>query len=178
MKSTLYEVGAREEVLASMSVAYGDAAGARLKIADAGGATLLDSRVEGRDSNAAMEAMFAWLDEHKYLSGLTAAGHRLVHGGARYREPQRITPEFLADLEKLVPLDPDHLPEAIRGIQFVAAKFPQLAQVACFDTAFHSTLPAVAKMYALPRRFYDDGVRRYGFHGLSFEYIVGRATKY
>ena len=122
MKSTLYEVGAREEVLASMSVAYSDGAGARLKIVDAGGATLLDSRVEGRDSNAAMEAMFAWLDEHKYLSGLTAAGHRLVHGGARYREPQRITPEFLAELEKLVPLDPDHLPEAIRGIQFVAAK--------------------------------------------------------
>ena len=177
LKSTLYEVGARDEVLASISVAYGDAAGARLQIADGGGAALLDSRVEGRDSNAALETMFAWLDEHKYLSGLTAAGHRLVHGGARYREPQRITPEFLAELEKLVPLDPDHLPEAIRGIRFVAAKFPQLAQVACFDTAFHSTLPTVAKMYALPRRFYEEGVRRYGFHGLSFEYIVGELRK-
>ena len=76
-----------------------------------------------------------------------------------------------------MPLDPDHLPEAIRGIQFVARKFPQLAQVACFDTAFHSTLPTVAKMYALPRRFYDEGVRRYGFHGLSFEYIVGELRK-
>jgi acetate kinase len=177
LKSTLYEVGARDEVLASISVAYGDAAGARLQIADGGGAALLDSRVEGRDSNAVLETMFAWLDEHKYLSGLTAAGHRLVHGGARYREPQRITPEFLAELEKLVPLDPDHLPEAIRGIRFVAAKFPQLAQVACFDTAFHSTLPTVAKMYALPRRFYEEGVRRYGFHGLSFEYIVGELRK-
>src|SRR5271154_5374990 len=177
LKSTLYEVGARDEVLASISVAYGDAAGARLQIADGGGAALLDSRVEGRDSNAALETMFAWLDEHKYLSGLTAAGHRLVHGGARYREPQRITPEFLAELEKLVPLDPDHLPEAIRGIRFVAAKFPQLAQVACFDTAFHSTLPTVAKMYALPRRYFEEGVRRYGFHGLSFEYIVGELRK-
>jgi acetate kinase len=177
LKSTLYEVGPRDEVLASISVAYGDAAGARLQIADGGGAALLDSRVEGRDSNAVLETMFAWLDEHKYLSGLTAAGHRLVHGGARYREPQRITPEFLAELEKLVPLDPDHLPEAIRGIRFVAAKFPQLAQVACFDTAFHSTLPTVAKMYALPRRFYEEGVRRYGFHGLSFEYIVGELRK-
>ena len=177
LKSTLYEVGARDEVLATISVAYGDAAGARLQIADGRGAALLDSQVKGRDSNAAMEAMFGWLDEHKYLAGLTATGHRLVHGGARYREPQRITPEFLADLEKLVPLDPDHLPEAIRGIQFVARKFPQLAQVACFDTAFHSTLPTVAKMYALPRRFYDDGVRRYGFHGLSFEYIVGELRR-
>lgn len=177
LKSTLYEVGARDEVLVTISLAYSDAAGARLQIADGGGTALLDSQVKGRDSNAAMEAMFAWLDEHQYLSGLTAAGHRLVHGGARYREPQRITPEFLADLEKLVPLDPDHLPEAIRGIQFVARKFPQLAQVACFDTAFHSTLPTVAKMYALPRRFYDEGVRRYGFHGLSFEYIVGELRK-
>src|SRR5271155_3814737 len=177
LKSTLYEVGARDEVLASISVAYSDAGGARLQIADGGGAALLDSRVEGRDSNAALETMFAWLDEHKYLVGLTAAGHRLVHGGSRYREPQRITPEFLAELEKLVPLDPDHLPEAIRGIQYVARKFPQLAQVACFDTAFHSTLPTVAKMYALPRRFYDEGVRRYGFHGLSFEYIIGELRK-
>ena len=177
LKSTLYEVGAREEVLVTISVAYGGGAGARLQIADGGGAALVDSRVEGRDSNAALEAMFAWLDEHKYLSGLTAAGHRLVHGGARYREPQRITPEFLVELEKLVPLDPDHLPEAICGIRFVAAKFPQLAQVACFDTAFHRTLPTVAKMYALPRRFYDEGVRRYGFHGLSFEYIVGELRK-
>jgi acetate kinase len=100
-----------------------------------------------------------------------------VHGGARYHDPQRITPEFLSELEKLVPLDPDHLPEAIRGIQFVGKKFPQLAQVACFDTAFHSSLPTVAKMYALPRRFYDEGVLRYGFHGLSYEYIVGELRK-
>ena len=137
MKSTLYEVGARDEVLATISVAYGDAAGARLQIADGRGAALLDSQVKGRDSNAAMEAMFGWLDEHKYLAGLTATGHRLVHGGARYREPQRITPEFLADLEKLVPLDPDHLPEAIRGIQFVAAEI----SAACAGGVFRYGVP-------------------------------------
>jgi acetate kinase len=121
--------------------------------------------------------VFAWLDKHEYLSGLKAAGHRLVHGGARYTEPQRITPKFLRALETLVPLDPDHLPAAIKGIRFVAKQFPKLAQVACFDTAFHSSLPALAKMYALPRRFYDEGIRRYGFHGLSFEYIVGELRK-
>src|SRR5271168_1149042 len=177
LKSTLYEVGARDEALLSISVAYSGAATARLKIANAAGATLLDSPVRGTDSNAALEAIFAWLDKHEYLSGLKAAGHRLVHGGARYTEPQRITPKFLTALEKLVPLDPDHLPAAIKGIKFVAKKFPKLAQVACFDTAFHSSLPTVAKMYALPRRFYDEGVRRYGFHGLSFEYIVGELRK-
>jgi acetate kinase len=185
LKSTLYEVGAdmgggtagRAGVLASISVAYSGSAGARLKIGDANGAILLDSSVKGANSNAALETVFAWLDKHQYLSGLQATGHRLVHGGARYTEPQRITPKFLSALKKLVPLDPDHLPEAIKGIQFVAKKFPKLTQVACFDTAFHSSLPTVAKMYALPRRFYNEGVRRYGFHGLSYEYIVGELRK-
>jgi acetate kinase len=177
LKSTLYEVGARDEPLLSISVAYSGAATARLKITDAAGATLLDSSVKGADSNAALEAIFAWLHKHEYLSGLKAAGHRLVHGGARYSEPQRITPKFLAALKKLVPLDPDHLPAAIKGIKFVAKKFPKLPQVACFDTAFHSPLPTVAKMYAMPRRFYDAGTRRYGFHGLSFEYIIGELRK-
>jgi acetate kinase len=177
LKSTLYEVGARNEAVLAISVAYSGGARARLKITDANGATLLDSSVKGTDSNAALQAMFAWLEKHEYLSGLKAAGHRLVHGGALYTEPQRITPKFLTALEKLVPLDPDHLPAAIKGIKFVARKFPKLAQVACFDTAFHSSLPTVAKMYALPRRFYDEGVRRYGFHGLSFEYIVGELRK-
>jgi acetate kinase len=177
LKSTLYEVGVRNEMVLAISVAYSGGASARLKITDANGTTLLDSSVKGTDSNAALETMFAWLDKREYLSGLKAAGHRMVHGGARYSEPQRITPKFLTALKKLVPLDPDHLPAAIRGIQFVAKKFPKLAQVACFDTAFHSSLPIVAKMYALPRRFYDDGVRRYGFHGLSFEYIVGELRR-
>lgn len=177
LKSTLYEIGARNEVLASISVTYSSMASARLKITAATGATLLDTSVKGTNSNAALETIFAWLDKHQYLSGLKAAGHRLVHGGARYTEPQRITPKFLLALKKLVPLDPDHLPAAIKGIQFVARKFPKLVQVACFDTAFHSSLPTVAKMYALPRRFYDNSVRRYGFHGLSFEYIVGELRK-
>jgi acetate kinase len=177
LKSTLYEIGVRNQALLSISVAYSGTTSARLKITDAGRATLLDSSVRGRDSNAALEAIFAWLDKHQYLSGLQAAGHRLVHGGARYTEPQRVTPKFLSALKKLVPLDPDHLPAAIKGIQFVARKFPKLAQVACFDTAFHSPLPTVAKMYALPRRLYDANIRRYGFHGLSFEYIVGELRK-
>src|SRR5271170_4881373 len=181
LKSTLYEVGGnpgkRAEAIVSVSVAYSYTSSARLKITDANGATLLDSSVKGTDSNAALQAMFAWLDKHEYLSGLKAAGHRLVHGGARYTEPQHITPKFLRALEKLVPLDPDHLPAAIKGIRFVARKFSKLAQVACFDTAFHSSLPTVAKMYALPRRFYDAGIRRYGFHGLSFEYIVSALRK-
>ncbi len=173
LKSTLYESGNPEVALLSITVDQDGDSGSRLKIADRNGTNLLDSPVEAGHSIAALDVMFTWLGEHGFLDGLAAVGQRLVHGGTRYRDPQRITPEFLAELEKLVPLDPDHMPAAIRGIQFIATKLPDLPQVACFDTAFHSTLPTVARMYALPRRFYDQGIVRYGFHGLSYEYIMG-----
>jgi len=172
LKSALYEAGNRDELLLSMTVDQAGVSGGRLKIEDPSGTTLLDSPVDCGDSNAALEVMFAWLGEHGFLSRLAAAGHRLVQGGPRYKDPQRITPEFLSEIEQLVPLDPDHMPAAIRGIQFVAGKFPELPQVACFDTAFHRSLPKVARMYALPRRLYDQGIFRYGFHGLSYEYIM------
>ena len=173
MKCALYEEVNPGELLLSMTVHQAGASGSRLNITDPTGTALLEAPVDGGDSNGALETMFAWLDEREYLSQLAAAGHRLVHGGPRYREPQRITPKFLSEIEQLVPLDPDHMPAAIRGIQFIARKFPELPQVACFDTAFHSSLPKVARMYALPQRFYEQGIFRYGFHGLSYEYILG-----
>jgi acetate kinase len=173
LKSALYEAGDHEQLLLSMTVDEAGSSGVRLKIDDARGSTLLDSGVDSGHPDTALEVMFAWLSEHSFLSDLAAAGHRLVHGGPRYKDPQRITPEFLAEIERLVPLDPDHLPAAIRGIKFIAKKFPEVPQVACFDTAFHSSLPTVARMYALPRHFYDQGIVRYGFHGLSYEYVMG-----
>lgn len=172
LKSALYETGSHNELLLSMTVDQAGVSGGRLKIADPSGAGLLDCHLDAGDSNAAVEVMFAWLGEHGFLSRLAAAGHRLVHGGPRHRDPQRITPEFLSELNQLVPLDPDHMPAAIRGIQFISQKFLDLPQVACFDTAFHSSLPKVARMYALPRRLYDQGILRYGFHGLSYEYVM------
>lgn len=172
MKSTLYETGNPDELLLSMTMDQTGISGGRLKITDLNGTTLLDSSVDDRDANVPLEVMTAWLGEHGFLSGLGAVGHRLVHGGSRYREPQRVTPEFLSEIEELIPLDPDHMPAAIEGIKFVARKFPGLPQIACFDTAFHCSLPKVARMYALPRRFYDQGIFRYGFHGLSYEYLM------
>jgi acetate kinase len=127
--------------------------------------------------DAALAKMLAWLGEHGFLTGLAAVGHRLVQGGPDHKEPERITPEFLTEIAKMMPLDPDHLPAAIAGIRFVSEKFPELPQVACFDTAFHSTLPKVARMYALPRGMYDDGIARYGFHGLSYEYVMGELRR-
>jgi acetate kinase len=172
LKSALYEAGDHTDLLLSMTIDQAGVSGGRLSIADPRGAILLDSPVDSGNADAAMEVILAWLGEHGFLSQLAAAGHRLVQGGPRYRDPQRITPEFVHEIEQLVPLDPDHMPAAIRGIQFLARKFPQLPQVACFDTAFHSSLPKVARMYALPRRLYDQGVLRYGFHGLSYEYVM------
>lgn len=173
LKAALYGTGGHEELLLSMTVDEAGNSGDRLKIDDASGSALLDSGVDSSRPENALEVLFAWLGEHGFLSGLAAAGHRLVHGGSRYREPQRITPEFLTEIEQLIPLDPDHLPAAIRGIKFIAKRFPELPQVACFDTAFHSSLPKVARMYALPGNLYDQGIRRYGFHGLSYEYVMG-----
>jgi acetate kinase len=177
LKSALYETGTRDELLLSMSVDKAADSGGRLKIEDAHGAPLLDTLVKSGGSGAELEAMFAWLEKGDYLSGLAAAGHRLVHGGSRFREPQRITPALLSQIEQLIPLNPDHMPAAIHGIEFIARKLPHLPQVACFDTAFHRNLPTVARMYALPRRFYDQGVIRYGFHGLSYEYILQELRK-
>ncbi len=173
MKSTLYETRDHEEILLSMEVDQASGPGGRLRIADPSGKPLLDTPVDCSHPNASLEAMLAWLGERGFLESLAAAGHRLVQGGPRHRAPQRITPEFMREMEQIALLDPDHMPAAIGGIQFITGKFPELPQVACFDTAFHSSLPKVARMYALPRALYDQGVARYGFHGLSYEYVMG-----
>jgi acetate kinase len=100
-----------------------------------------------------------------------------VHGGARHRDPLRITSDVLRDLNELTSLDPNHMPQALAAIQATMEMYPAVTQIACFDTAFHHSLPRVAQMYALPRRFTDAAVRRYGFHGLSCEYIMRTLTR-
>ena len=99
-------------------------------------------------------------------------GHRVVHGGPDHSAPERVEATLLAELRWLVAFPPLHLPSAIQGIEAVAARFPGLPQVACFDTAFHRRMPEVAQRFPLPRDLWDEGIRRYGFHGLSYEYIV------
>ena len=107
-------------------------------------------------------------------SRAVAVGHRVVHGGVRFASPVRIDDAVLAELEALVPLAPLHQPHNLAAVRAVSRRAPQLPQVACFDTAFHRTQPPVAQRIALPRRFADLGVCRYGFHGLSYEYIASR----
>jgi len=103
---------------------------------------------------------------------LAGVGHRVGHGGLKYGKPVRVNEEVLADLEKLIPLTPLHQPHNLRPIRVVMERMPEVPQVACFDTAFHRTNPSLAQMYALPKALTDAGVRRYGFHGISYEYIA------
>ena len=119
-----------------------------------------------------LPAMLPWAREQLGERRLAALGHRVVHGGPRHSRPARVTPELLDELEALVPLAPLHEPHNLAPIRMALTINPELPQVACFDTAFHRTAPEVAQAFALPYALYEEGVRRYGFHGLSYEYIA------
>ena len=119
-----------------------------------------------------LPAILPWAKDRLGERRLGALGHRVVHGGPRYSRPARVTPELLAELEALVPLAPLHEPYNLVPIKMAMSLNPELPQVACFDTAFHRTAPEVDQVFALPYSFYEQGIRRYGFHGLSYEYIA------
>jgi acetate kinase len=125
-----------------------------------------------------LPAILPWANERLGDRRLAALGHRVVHGGTRYSRPARVTPELLAELEALVPLAPLHEPYNIAPIKMAMSLNPRLPQVACFDTAFHRTAPEVDQAFALPYSFYEEGIRRYGFHGLSYEYIASVLPHY
>jgi len=120
----------------------------------------------------ALEFLFQWLQSNASDAQLVAVGHRVVHGGAEYAAPLRVNATVLTKLDESVPLAPLHQPHNLLPIRVIAERRPALAQVACFDTAFHQTAPALAQAFALPPSITERGVRRYGFHGLSYEYIA------
>jgi len=123
------------------------------------------------DLPAAIQATASWLRESQRVD-FVAVGHRVVHGGPRYQEPVLVDGQVLAQLERYVPLAPLHQPNNLAPIRILLELQPNLPQVACFDTAFHRSHGALADHYAIPERLYDEGVRRYGFHGLSYEYVA------
>ncbi len=128
--------------------------------------------------HGAIAAILAFLDGHMEDHRLVGVGHRVVHGGVDFLEPVRIDADVLRKLEHLIPLAPLHQPHNLEPIRAIAERQPDLAQIACFDTAFHRSQPAVAQAFALPESITDLGVHRYGFHGLSYEYIARVLPRY
>jgi acetate kinase len=122
---------------------------------------------------AAVEVLMAWIQKRLGHELLAAVGHRVVQGGPKYSAPQLITDALIEDVRRLFPFDPEHLPAEILLIEALRRRFPDVPQIACFDTAFHHDLPRVAQLLAIPRRYEKQGVRRYGFHGLSYEFLMG-----
>ena len=148
----------------------------RLVARDAAGALVADEDWShcGESFDTLMEKTIGWIENRLDGDALIAVGHRVVHGGAKYDRSQRVSAELLVELDQLVPLAPLHQPHNLATIRAIAATRPKLPQVACFDTAFHHAMPTVATRFALPREYMAAGVRRYGFHGLSYEYIAQR----
>lgn len=150
----------------------------RFTARDAAGQRIAEQHWEGADAPAshaaALGRIIDWLDGALAGRAVVAVGHRVVHGGPNFAAPMLIDPDMMAELEALVPLAPLHQPHNLAGIVAAAQHFPGIPQVGCFDTAFHRTQPFVADSFGLPPEFHAQGIRRYGFHGLSYEYIARR----
>jgi acetate kinase len=172
LKFALFDTAQEEQCLLSGLIERIGVGHGSLRVRDQAGATLAEKEVGVPDHEAALEVLLSWLREQRGEQIAHAAGHRVVHGGADHTHPERVTPELLAELKDLIPLAPDHLPQEIAAIEAVARHHPGVAQVACFDTAFHRTMPRIAQLYGLPQDLMAAGVIRYGFHGLSYEYLM------
>lgn len=179
LKFALYDIGGAEEPR-ELAAGLVEAIGAcpRLKARFGTDDTARDlPPTAAADHAAALATTLALLRERFPRAQMAAVGHRVVHGGPSLAEPQRVTGEVLEVLRALSPFAPIHQPYNIAGIEAAMAAFPGAVQVACFDTAFHRNHPKVNDTFALPREYYDKGVRRYGFHGLSYDYVAGELRR-
>lgn len=171
-KFAVYQFGTGAEKLLAEGAAEGvNTKRGRLWIRDGEGRMLADAERTFPAPDTALEALFDEADR-LHLPQPDAIGHRFVHGGAEYSAPQRVTPQVLATLRRLVSFAPLHMPSELEGVEAAAKRFSDVPQVICFDTAFHRRMPEVAQRLPLPRAMWDEGLRRYGFHGISYEYIM------
>jgi len=145
--------------------------GTNLKFNEADGKPEVSRKLVASNHKSAANALIDWLEKQIDFKSVTGVGHRVVHG-MKHTEPEIVTKKLLAELRRISPNDPDHLPREIELIEVLRQRHPKLRQVACFDTAFHQTMPRVAKLLPIPRRFDAKGIQRYGFHGLSYAYLM------
>jgi acetate kinase len=177
LKFAVFEAGARGAAQVYRGEVEGILRAPRFSVRDAAGRPPAEAHSPEmaetqRDHGDLLATVLGWLDRNARELAITAAGHRVVHGGARFSAPVVIDPQVLEALDALAPLAPLHQPHNLSAIRELARRRPGLPQVACFDTAFHRTQPAVAQAFALPRELTDAGIVRYGFHGLSYEHIA------
>ena len=151
--------------------------GTNLTFTDLAGKAQESRAVEAGDHKSAANFLISWLEEQIGFKTVRAVGHRVVHGMS-HSKPEQVTPELLDELHRIMPYDPEHLPLEIELIETFRSRYPALPQLACFDTAFHRTLPRVASLLPIPRRYEAAGVRRYGFHGLSYEYLMEELVRF
>ena len=170
LKIALFLMGKNETLELSANIERIGLSAGQFSIKDSEGRTVAEEHPHLPNHDAALNRLLKWLQERK--THLDAVGHRIVQGGLNYDQPELITPQMEKALAKLEPLDPDHLPLELKAIRTVRRFYPDVKQVACFDTAFHRHMPTVAQRYPLPRKLFRDGVRRFGFHGLSYEFLI------
>jgi acetate kinase len=176
IKFALFDSGAQSRILAGALAGIGQPNG-KFTVKGRHESDNLSRPMARADYAAAIELLIHLLRERGEARKLIGVGHRVVHGGPKYSDPQRLTPDMLAELRKLSPFDSEHLPQELRLIEALQREFPGLPQIACFDTAFHRSMPRVARLLPIPRRYEAQGVRRYGFHGLSYTYLMQQLSK-
>jgi acetate kinase len=171
IKFALFEAGGSLRRILDGKVDRVGLSGTNLTFRDSTGKSQDSRAIDTDDRGSAVAFLIDWLATQQVFASVKAVGHRVVHG-MTHSEPERVTPELLDELHRIMPYDPEHLPLEIELIEAFRQRHPKLPQVACFDTAFHRTMPRVARLLPIPRRYEAKGVQRYGFHGLSYAYLV------
>jgi acetate kinase len=171
IRFAFYGVGAAREKLLQGKIERIGQPGAALQVSDGRGYAGERVTFPAGSFRSAVDSLLRWLESHPRFAEVTAVGHRVVHG-MRHSEPAIVTAQLLEELKRITPYDPEHLPQEIELIESLGERFPRLVQVACFDTAFHRTMPRVAVILPIPRRYESQGMQRYGFHGLSYTFLM------
>lgn len=177
IKFALYQMGAKPQKGLHGKIDRIGLLGTYFAFADPARKRQDDRSIGEIDHRSAANFLLDWLDEQIGLSSITAVGHRVVNGGANYREPHRVTRDLLDEMRRISAYAPEHLPSEIDLIDMVGERMPGLPQVVCFDTAFHRDMPRVARILPIPRRFATKGVERLGFHGLSYEFLMEELSR-
>jgi acetate kinase len=172
LKMGRYRLGRAETPILVANVDRIGSSKSRISIKDPNNHSLFDREERIPDHGTALRILLGWIERQASTSDIDGIGHRVVLGDRRCIQPQLITESLVCTLKEFAELAPDHVPQLIDTIETVTRIYPNVPQAACFDSSFHSRMPRTSQMYALPRRFFEEGVLRYGFHGLSCEYIM------